>query len=163
MGARNSGKYGKYMAPPTLAYCRRLLNTPCISGGLKMRLALVLLLLLAGCVPAASFENANELLSGCELFLGSVRMQGTGFAIQTNDTNAHQCWGYIQAVQALSAVVNEGDKFPITHACLPPTSTGLQLVRVFVSYAQRHPENLHERAGSMALDAFRAAFPCPKR
>lgn len=129
-----------------------------------MRIALVsLLLLITACIPAKSFENANQLLSSCELFLGSVRAQGNGFAIQTNDPGALQCWGYIQAAQELSAIVDEGAKHPLTRACPPAESTGLQLVRVFVSYAQRHPEHLHERAGLLVIEAFRAAFPCSTR
>lgn len=128
-----------------------------------MRIVLVSLLLIAGCIPAMSFENANQLLSSCELFLGSVRMQGNGFAIQTNDTNAHQCWGYIQAVQELSALVDDGARVPLTGACPPAETTGLQLVRVFVSFAQQHPEHLHERAAVMAIQSFKTAFPCSRR
>jgi hypothetical protein len=127
-----------------------------------MRLALMLLLLVAGCVPASAFGSANELLSSCERFLGAVRLQGDQFSIQNNDPNAHQCWSYIQAFQELSAIVDEGAKVTITQACPPAASTGVRMVRVFVSYAQKHPENLHERAGLMVLNAFRTAFPCPK-
>jgi hypothetical protein len=127
-----------------------------------MRVAVILLLLIAGCVPARAFESANELLSACERFLGGVRLHGDQFSIQNNDTSAYQCWGYIMAFQELSAIVDEGAKDTITRACPPPVSTGIQMVRVFVSYAQKHPEMLHERAGIMVLDAFRTAFPCPK-
>jgi Rap1a immunity proteins len=128
-----------------------------------MRLALMLLLLIAGCGPASAFENANELLSSCERFLGAVRLQGNLFSIQGNDPNAYECWGYIQAFQDLSALIDEGAKATVIRACPPATSSGIQLVRVFVSFAQKHPEHLHEKAGSMALDAFRTAFPCPRR
>lgn len=128
-----------------------------------MRIAPTLLLLIAGCSPASSFESANELLGGCERFLGAVRLQGNQFSLQTNDTNAHQCWGFIKAFQELSALVDEGAKVNFIRACPPATSTGTQLVRVFVSYAQQHPEDLHKRASMMVLDAFRTAFPCPNR
>lgn len=129
-----------------------------------MRITLMSLLLIAcSCCPASSFESANDLLSGCERFLGAVRLQGSQFSLQTDDPTAHQCWGYVQAFQELSAITEEGPKSTITRACPPAASTGVQLVRVFVSYAQKNPERLHARAGLMVLDAFRAAFPCPKR
>jgi hypothetical protein len=128
-----------------------------------MRLALMLLLLIAGCVPARSYESANELLSDCERFLGAVRLRGNQFSIQNDDPTAYACWGYIRAFQELSATVIEGDTFAIIHACPPAEGTTLQMVRVLVAYAQKHSERLHEKAAWMAISAFTSAFPCPKR
>jgi hypothetical protein len=128
-----------------------------------MRIALLSLLLLAvGCEPSGAHESANELLSSCESFLSGLRQQGNEFAIRNDNPNAHECWGYIRAFQDMSAMVDD-EGLTVTRACPPAESTGIQMVRVFVSYAQKHTPDLHQPAGWMALYAFRAAFPCPKR
>jgi hypothetical protein len=127
-----------------------------------MRIALLLLLLALGCEPSNAFENANELLGSCESFLSGLRQRGNEFAIRNDDPNAHECWGYIRAFQDLSAIGDDASS-TIIHACPPAESTGIQLVRVFVAYAHRHTQDLHQSAGLMTLYALRAAFPCPKR
>jgi hypothetical protein len=128
-----------------------------------MRIALLSLLLLAvGCEPSNAAGSANELLGRCESFLSGLRQRGDEFTIRNDDPNAHECWGYIRAFQDMSSMVDDAGS-TITRACPPAESTGIQLVRVFVSYAQKHTADLHQPAGWMALYAFRAAFPCPKR
>ena len=129
-----------------------------------MRIALMFLLSLALCGPAASsVDSANELLSACEGLLSSSRLEGTNISIPTADYMANQCWGYIRAFQDLSYIEVAGDKSTVTHACPAEGSSELQWVRVFVAYAQKHPERLHESGASMAFDAFRSAFRCPKQ
>jgi hypothetical protein len=90
-------------------------------------------------------------------------MTGDRVTITGNDPQAFECWGYLNAFQQLSVIRfrNESDKVSITGACLPEEGTLTQLIRVFVSYAEKHPEELHKQAGLVALDAIQAAFPCP--
>ncbi|WP_374207864.1 Rap1a/Tai family immunity protein [Bradyrhizobium sp. 190] len=112
--------------------------------------------------PAHSLESANELLSSCERFLAIARIDGNRVSMTRNEPPAFECWGYLGAFQELSAIRHDGEKIPITRACLPAESSLVQLIRVFVSYAQKHPEDLHQRAGLVALEALQAAFPCRK-
>lgn len=119
----------------------------------------VLLFILSSSLPARSLESANELLGGCEGFLRAYRPAGAGFRLEAPNGAVYECWGYINAFQQLSALVDDGHK-PLTGACVPPEGTAVQILRVVVAYLQRHPERLHERAGLVALSAMREAFPC---
>jgi Rap1a immunity proteins len=116
--------------------------------------------------PAHSLESADELLSSCERFLQVARITEASVTITGDDVQAHQCWAYLNAFQQLSAIRNASEmptKRTITRACPPEESELVQLIRVFVAYAQKHPEDLHQRAAYVTLDALRAAFPCPTR
>lgn len=118
--------------------------------------------LLSFAAPAHSLESANELLSTCERFLAVAKIDGDRVSLTRNEPPAFECWGYLGAFQQLSAIRYDGEKLSVTRACLPAESSLVQLIRVFVSYAQKHPEELHKRASLVALDAFQAAFPCRK-
>jgi hypothetical protein len=131
---------------------------------LKMRIALILLLVIAGCRPAASsIDNANELLSACEGLVRSARPNGPNIDIPISDYMANQCWGYVHAFQELSKITMVGQPTAIVVACAPAGADELQWVRAYISYAQRHPERLNEPAATLALDAFHTVFRCPAR
>lgn len=68
------------------------------------------------------------------------------------------CWGAFSALQRL--IVKAYDGQPIFRVCAPPKSTRIQL---FVEYARRNPQRLHEDFFDVAVDALRAAFPCQAR
>src|SRR5262245_34893199 len=47
--------------------------------------------------------------------------------------------------------------------CTPPDGISLdQAIKVYLKYAQDHPEQLHESARSTVIVAFRLAFPCKR-
>jgi hypothetical protein len=103
-------------------------------------------------------ESANELLSSCEDFLRAYRPSGVGFTLQPESGPAYECWGYINAIQQLSALTDHGRT--LTGACPAPATSALQIMEVVVAYLRKHPEELHERAGVEAVYALRQAFPC---
>src|SRR5438105_199307 len=88
-------------------------------------------------LPARSMD-ANALLGSCESFLRAYRPAGEGFQLQGATGPMHECWGFINALQQLSAVVDEGRTTPITGACPPPAASAVQLLRVVVAYLQKH-------------------------
>ena len=47
--------------------------------------------------------------------------------------------------------------------CAPPSSTLSQLVAIFVSYAEKNPQRLHEEGFDIALESLQVAFPCKGR
>ncbi|MFC5593821.1 Rap1a/Tai family immunity protein [Lysobacter niastensis] len=49
--------------------------------------------------------------------------------------------------------------------CVPTAATAEQLIRVYVLWADRHPERLHEDEMDVAVASLKEAFPCrsPKR
>jgi len=122
----------------------------------------VLVLLCSTSLPARSMESANELLSSCESFLRAYRPTGgSGFRLEAATASMYGCWGFITALQQLSAVwADEGQTTTVTGACPPPETTTVQLLRVVVAYMQRHPENLHLQAASVSIYALKQAFPC---
>jgi hypothetical protein len=44
--------------------------------------------------------------------------------------------------------------------CVPAGESIERLRKVFVEYANEHPEELHLSAASLAMNAFEEAFPC---
>jgi hypothetical protein len=44
--------------------------------------------------------------------------------------------------------------------CLPPGVTNIQKVRVIRKYISNHPEDAHNPAEGLALQALHEAFPC---
>jgi hypothetical protein len=45
--------------------------------------------------------------------------------------------------------------------CIPVEVTQEELIRVFLKYADQHPENLHWLPVKFVTEAFKAAYPCP--
>jgi hypothetical protein len=64
------------------------------------------------------------------------------------------------AVQDLSVEVDETGK-PLLRSCPGPKTTLTQLIRVFTNYVSTHPQELHEKASLLVLNAMVSAFPCP--
>jgi Rap1a immunity proteins len=109
-------------------------------------------MLLALSSPAvAQGITGNELLSDCEQLLKNMRMEGDRVFFRGDPES--RCWGFMEASQEFS---DEGFL-----GCLPPEGTLLQLIRVFVSYGEQHPEKLRVQANHLVIDAFKQAFPCP--
>ncbi len=49
----------------------------------------------------------------------------------------------------------------VIETCVPSRSTQGQAVRVVMRYIEARPERQHESFVLLALEAFRAAWPCP--
>ncbi|UPJ72982.1 Rap1a/Tai family immunity protein [Bradyrhizobium sp. 187] len=127
-----------------------------------MRFVLLVLLAVLCWTPSAyCMDAANELQGSCEQFLRAYRPSGNqGFSLQASSPGVWECWGFITGLQQLTVVADEQHRGRLLGVCTPPESTGVQLVRVVVTYLQRHPENLHRSAGVMALAALQETFPC---
>lgn len=69
------------------------------------------------------------------------------------------CWGAFAAIQDLSWIVSDAGK-PLLFFCPPPKSTRIEYVKIFLRYADQHPEQLHMDFGGVARRALAAAFPC---
>jgi Ssp1 endopeptidase immunity protein Rap1a len=124
--------------------------------GESMKRGLALSLLLLPCVNADALESAQELLSACRpIAKADVRGGHVFFSPTFQPTfQTGQCWGTFSAIQKVIFYVDIG-------VCAPPESTLSQLVAVFVSYAEKHPQRLHEAFFDVALNSLQEAFPCP--
>jgi Rap1a immunity proteins len=120
------------------------------------RFGLLALMLL--CTPAHS-ETGNTLLQACEALEREIRFSGDNVQLPAR-ADVHRCWGYMGAVQDLSVAVGETGK-PLLGSCPGPTTKLTQLIRVFTNYARTHPQELHQRAPLLVLNAMAQAFPCP--
>jgi hypothetical protein len=71
------------------------------------------------------------------------------------------CSGYFQGLQYgfnLGALDNQKP-----FVCLPDTYNPSQGMRVYVQFVQNNPQRMHEDEIRLLTDAFRMAFPCPRR
>jgi Rap1a immunity proteins len=129
---------------------------------LPMRYARTLLI---GLVATAAFawsavalENAHELAGYCQSLERGA--EGAGRHIYIPSTReALTCWGYMQAMQDLSVLIDE-DGHRIMGACPPEQTTTLQLIRSFVRYARAHRSELPGNAVVAVFLALREAYPC---
>ena len=123
-------------------------------------LALVLACLAAG--GAAHAQNtANELLQDCEILERTLVIQGDLTSYVTSH-EADICWAYMMAFLDLSAFQGQSGQ-PALKFCPPSGVTLTQYIRILTNYARAHPEQLHQRAGFVALNAMFKAFPCSVR
>ena len=110
---------------------------------------------------AAIAQNANELLSSCELVVRTLSVRGEQASMSSSPAAA-RCWGFIFALQDFASVTQDGKRTLWGQCQLPTESTTSQLIRVFVNYAQMHPEELNQRPSLLVLQAFTQAFPCER-
>ena len=120
-------------------------------------LALVCLLALA---TSASAESTAEMLTACKSLAESKVTSGQ--VLFLHDYPSGICWGAFSALQRV-IVLADTDTRPIFNACAPEKSTRTQLIAVFVEYARRTPQRLHEEFFDVAIDALKGAFPCQPR
>lgn len=107
-------------------------------------LALVALLGVTGRVDATYFVSAGEVLSACE----------------SESVDKHnKCVSYLGGiVDATSIWVDWG--MMSKKYCQPKEITLEQLRKIYIKYANEHPEELHLTASGIAINALIEAFPC---
>ena len=107
---------------------------------------------------SAKADNALSVLQSCEVLVRNVRMDPQGNVSFPPD--ASPCWYYFAAMQDAGAIQFVEDKEPIGGYCPPADSTRLQLVRIFVNYANRNAGVLNQKAFLVVRQALRASYPC---
>jgi hypothetical protein len=127
--------------------------------------ALLIILATAGAsATRASDEGggmltAGEVASWCEPYRTAF-INGNSVSAQNNLTT-QTCFGAFLAIQQLATTRLLGASRGALRLCLPPTSTTVELVKVFIRYAVTHPEVDHTKFTDVALASLWAAFPCP--
>jgi hypothetical protein len=116
-------------------------------------------LVLAGSPERArAIESARELMNACQEVERGREGAGKDILIP-NTAEALLCWGYMQAVQDLSVLVDQHG-LRIIGSCPPEETTTLQVVHAFVAYARTHAAELDGNAAAMMIKALQASFPC---
>jgi hypothetical protein len=119
---------------------------------------LVVLAAFAYSRTAHAIETAGDLSNLCHQLEQGTK--GNGAHIRIPKTSAAlQCWGYMQAMQDLSVLVDENGN-RLIGSCPPEQITVLQLIRLFSAYAMAHPGDLQNNPAVGVIKAFQQAFPC---
>jgi hypothetical protein len=131
------------------------------AGRTQMRtiiwLSFVVLLLIIPQVAFPGDNSALNLLSACRAIAkGDVKGDYIGFH-ETYESGL--CWGTFATIQKMTRYCDSSRK-PFFRICAPSESKRSQLVAVFVNYAEKNPQRLHEDFFVVALDSLRQAFPC---
>jgi Rap1a immunity proteins len=125
-----------------------------------MARALLILALLLALMPldARAVGTARELAGDCQTPLQGKHGSGEQIRIPLTK-RALVCWGYMQAMQDFAALVDENGR-RMLGICPPDRATLLDIVQVYVKYANGHAKDLPENAAVAATAALQAAFPC---
>jgi len=129
-----------------------------------MRYALALLLTLA--IPfahsdtARAIDSARELVESCQELEKDREGAGKDILIP-NSKEALVCWGYMQAMQDLSVLVDQHGR-RVIGSCPPEEATSLQLIHAFLAYARAHASELEGNAAAAVIKALQESFPCPR-
>jgi Rap1a immunity proteins len=131
----------------------------------------VLLLLLASTCGVARaqdggfFMTADRLSADCRT---TIRLRDNPVSPSPQAVedlkDAQICIGYVTG--ALDAFeferISGSQKFQGQSLCVPSDVRSIQSARVFVKYADDHPEELHLAAPHVVWEAMHQAFPCTK-
>jgi hypothetical protein len=115
----------------------------------------------AGDSTGGYFLTADRLAAQCRT---SIRVESDEKSNWIDLSIGQLCNGYLQgAVDTFEFERQTGvQKYSGQSACVPSTVNVGQLVRVYVKYADEHPEELHLAGSIMVWNAIHKAFPCSK-
>jgi hypothetical protein len=127
--------------------------------GMRYALALLTLVaLFAGPDRARAIESARELVDACQDLEKDREGSGKDILIP-NSTEALICWGYMQAMQDLSVLVDQHGR-RVTGSCPPEETTSIQLIQAFLAYARSHTDELKSNAAAIVIKALQESYPC---
>ena len=107
---------------------------------------------------AQNLETTLEMQSWCKPFATIKVGEGRTFTMPS-DYESRVCWGAFASIQELSRIVNDDGK-PMIGFCTRSSSTRIQLIQIFLRYAQEHPEQANSDFAWVAGKALSEAFPC---
>jgi hypothetical protein len=131
--------------------------------------ATVLFLLMSACGACAAqsggvYFNADTLATDCRVAIRTRDNPAQSPAPQAiQDVKDSQlCIGYMTGVVDSYEVEPDSLKTAGRGLCVPDDVRSTQLVRVFVKYADDHPEELHLAAPTVVWNSLHKAFPCAR-
>jgi len=125
------------------------------------KLPLLLLMgLLFAAVPLAFSQSAEEMVSNCK-GIAEAKVSGDQVVVPSN-LESGICWGAFASFDAAMHYVGENNR-PFFGVCEPSESTRSQMIKIFIAYAERHPDSYHKDFFLVALLAGRETFPCRKQ
>jgi hypothetical protein len=94
-------------------------------------------------------SSADAIMPGCRAFV-------------KGELSSSYIEGYMQGecVGIIRGLVDAAYLQRPSPFCVPDDATNGQMVRVVVSYIDRHPERMHQSFAYLAFDALKEAWPC---
>ena len=126
---------------------------------MKTVICLFLGILLIFCSSSAFAETAQEMLVACRPIARANISGGKGEATGPDTFTAGECWGAFTVIQNVIERVDDR-MLLIYNVCAPAESTRIQLIAMFVDYAEKNPQRLKEDFFDVFIDATQKAFPC---
>ncbi len=123
----------------------------------NLLIGLMGLILTTGSVQGET--TALEMVSACR-GVASAPIQGNQVWF-ARDYPSGLCWGAFATIQDLSTV-QLTDGTAMLGSCPPVPSNRVELIKVFLKYADDHPEKLHNSFAAVFLEALFQAYPCSK-
>ena len=121
-------------------------------GGTRMRVYIIfagLALSVIGKASATVVDSGTDAQRSCEVLVqGSFRDQGEA-------RSAGSCEGMIETAMLFSPNLPAN-----VRACPPTQGSVLQSAKVFLQYLDNNPDRLNEPGITIAIEAFRDAWPC---
>lgn len=118
--------------------------------GCSMKLAVIFAITILMCSPIRAEEDlhsANAMVPMCK---DSSNRSAAAFG-------SGVCIGTVETLAAVS-----GELSIARRSCAPKGATIEQFMRVAVSYIEARPNRMHESFKTLALEAFKKAWPCPR-
>jgi hypothetical protein len=110
---------------------------------------------------AAEPYSAADMLSECQALLSSAKTTSDPDAIELdNSFSTGSCWGAFLSIQQLVTVKQAGARTPLFRVCVPEDTKLIQIIEIFASFAQRHPERESEPFTIIAIASLHEAFRC---
>jgi Rap1a immunity proteins len=125
------------------------------------RLIGLLICLLTVPTSAAVAETMLEVASKCRAF-ATVEILADGSIRLPSDADTQFCWGAFAGIQTAIFLVDD-NRFPVSHVCAPQKAGRTQLIKIFLKYANQHPELGHLAFGGTAINSLIEAFPCREK
>jgi hypothetical protein len=110
---------------------------------------------------AAEPHSAADMLAECQALLSSAKATADPDAIELdNSFSTGSCWGAFLSIQQLVTLRQAGSRTPMFRVCVPEDATLVQIIKIFESFARRHPEREGEPFTIVAIAGLHEAFRC---
>ena len=103
-----------------------------------------------------------EMEANCRELVAGLKSRGNHQYDFPDNLNVGQCWGAFEVFQSLQRMQFKGTDATVLDICVPEKLRRLQYVKIFLKYAENHPENGHKDFGIEAWRAIHDTFPCKK-
>jgi hypothetical protein len=124
----------------------------------RTALVAVLLATITVSQDARAIETPLKLAKNCERLEASTKGRHQKLQIP-NKTPALLCWGYMQAMQDISALADH-DGRRLAGSCPPEDGTLLEMIHAYVGYARSHQHELGDNTAAAVIKALQVLYPC---